>query len=438
MLPYFKRVEEWFDETENPDQHGHDGPIHVTAPSASNRTYPLAEALEDSWHDIGVRTRPLYDLNAGDNLGLGELNENRRVDGRRQIANARYPLTGVTVLTETMVSEVVLDTTSDGGDEDIVRATGVKLQNGTEFAGREIILSAGAYRSPQILMLSGIGPRDQLEQHGIRVQVEAPDVGRNFRDHFRFVANWRLQDPSKGYAIGSDNPLFEEPQYGLGVHASYVALTAADAEGLAAAIEKDEGGTADLDAHPLLRRTQATMETTVEWKVAHSANEVPVDGTHISSMMVGLKPTSRGSVRIRSADIGDAPVINPNYLATAADRYAWRAGMRELVELMTGDTAFGRDFIAEETPPDGQKALTVNSTADHLEERLRDAGANVYHPMGSCAMGKVVDTDLRVYGVDGLRVVDASVIPIAIGAHTQAPTYALTEHAAAIIAGLVD
>ena len=437
MLPYFKRIEDWFDEAENPDQHGHGGPIYVTAPSAANRTYPLSEALEESWHDIGVRTRPLYDLNAGNNLGLGELNENRAANGQRQIANTRYPLDGVTVLTETMVSEVVLET-SDGDDNDTPRATGVRLKNGTEFAGREIILSAGAYRSPQILMLSGIGPRDQLEDHGIRVHVEAPHVGRHFKDHFRFIANWRLQDPSKGYAVGSDNPLFEEPQYGLGVHASFVTLTAADSDGLAEAIVEDEGAAADPETHPLLRRTQAMMETTIEWRVAHSANEVPVDGTHISSMMVGLKPTSRGSVRIRSADVGDEPIINPNYLATAVDRYAWREGLRELVELMTGDTSFGRDFIAGETPPEGQQALTADSTVDHLEDRLRDAGANVYHPMGSCSMGKVVDTELRVYGVDGLRIVDASVIPIAIGAHTQAPTYALAEHAAAIIAGLVE
>lgn len=433
MLPYFRMSEQWFSETENEEQHGHDGPIYVTTPSNMNRTYPLSDEVESSWKTLGVPEHPYYDMNAGNNLGLGELNENR-IEGRRQIANTRYSLEGVTVLTETMVAEIVLDTSGAAP-----RATGVELRNGTQFSAREVILSAGAYRSPQILMLSGIGPSDQLTEHGIRVHVDAADVGQHFRDHFQLVLNWRLRDPSQGYAIGSSNPLFSEPQYGLGSHISWVTSTVGPREGLISAIEADEGAAPDPDAHYLLRTPQASMETLVDYEanpnVPGGGGTVAVDGTHISSVMVGLKPTSRGSVRLRSADIDDYPLVDPNYFATAVDRWAWREGVRDIVELMTGDTALGRDIIEGETPPPGARALTTQDADADIEARVRAAGYNTYHPMGSCSMGRVVDPDLRVIGVEGLRVVDASVIPIAIGAHTQAPVYALAEHAAALIAG---
>lgn len=307
-------------------------------------------------------------------------------------------------------------------------------------------------------MLSGIGPPDQLQQYGIRVHVNASDVGQHFADHFQLVLNWRLRDPSKGYAIGSDNPLFSEPQYGTGSHISWVTSTTGPRSGLAAAINADDSDSDSStsgdrqQSHYLLRTTQATMETLIDYEsdpsvpgdhdgdtmIAASAN--PPDGTHIASVMVGLKPTSRGTVKLRSANVTDYPLIDPNYLATAVDRWAWREGVRGVVALMTApNTTLGRHIVDSETPPPtnaGGPALTTNSTDDEIEARVRAAGYNTYHPMGSCSMGRVVDpADLRVIGVEGLRVVDASVIPIAIGAHTQAPVYALAEHAAAMIAG---
>ncbi|KAK7757305.1 hypothetical protein SLS62_000855 [Diatrype stigma] len=313
----------------------------------------------------------------------------------------------------------------------------------------------------RILMLSGIGPSDHLQQYGIPVHVDAPDVGQHFADHFQLVLNWRLRDPSKGYAVGSDNPLFSEPQYGTGSHISWVTSTTGPRSGLAAAVDADDasdpngGGDGAGDrqqSHYLLRTTQATMETLIDYEsdpsvpgdhdgdtmIAASAN--PPDGSHIASVMVGLKPTSRGTVRLRSARIADPPLIDPNYLATAVDRWAWREGVRGVVALMTApNTTLGRGVVDGETPPPenaGGPALTTSSTDEEIEARVRAAGYNTYHPMGSCAMGRVVDpADLRVVGVEGLRVVDASVIPIAIGAHTQAPVYALAERAAAMIAG---
>ncbi|RYP12393.1 hypothetical protein DL767_011304 [Monosporascus sp. MG133] len=275
-------------------------------------------------------------MDAGKNIGLGELNENR-IDRRRQIANVRYPLS-----------------------------------------------------------------RDYI--------LKLPHVGQHFTDHFQIVMYWRLKGPSKRYVIGSDNPLFSEPQYGLGAHISYTTSIVTPSEGLAAAIGADEGVRPNPRTHYLLRTRQATMETLTEYEAKPAAN-VAVDGTHISSVMDALKPTSRGSICIQSGDIADRPIINPNYFATEVDRHSWRAGMRDLIALMTGNRTLKQYIIAGEAPPPGFSPVIANST----DERL--AG---------------VDTDLRVYGVGGLRVAGATIIPIAIAAHTQAPVYGLTEHASAI------
>ncbi|KAI1341377.1 hypothetical protein F5Y15DRAFT_354772 [Xylariaceae sp. FL0016] len=427
MLQYMKNSEHWFS-AENADQHGQDGHIYVSSPLSENRTYPLSPDLVDSWTALGVPVHTEYDTNHGDNIGLGELNSNRQ-QGVRELTNVRYPLDGITVMTETMVQSVSIDSSSGSPV-----ANGVLLANGTSYSANEVIVSGGSYRSPQLLMLSGIGPEETLNTYGIPVKLNAPQVGQNFADHFQFLMNWRLRDPSQGYAIGSSNPLFSQPQYSWGSHISYVTSTAAPKEGLAAAIAVDEGAPPDYSTNFILRNEQAMMENVVSY-AAEPMSNVAIDGTHISTTMVALKPSSRGSITISSSRIEDVPIINPNYFATELDRYVWRVGLRNITELMTGNTTFGQNIIAGETPPDGFDPITVDSTDDYLNARIAAGAFGTYHPMGSCSMGKVVDADLRVMGVDGLRVVDASVIPIAIGAHTQAPVYALAEHAAAIISG---
>lgn len=149
MLPYFKQSERWFN-AKNPQQHGLNGSMYVNSPSSENRTYPLDAQVVQSWEALGVVALPDLDLNAGDNIGLGEMNENRN-DGRRQIANVVYPLDGVTVLTDTMVQSVLVVKSLNG----TTRATGIQLVNGTQhFVGKEVIVSAGAYRTPQVYSLS--------------------------------------------------------------------------------------------------------------------------------------------------------------------------------------------------------------------------------------------------------------------------------------------
>ncbi|KAI1130808.1 GMC oxidoreductase [Nemania abortiva] len=419
QLDYFKMTEKWYDD-ENSELHGQNGKLQIESPIFTGRIYPLSAITEKSWVEIGVKKLPGNDMNTGTNLGFGELNENRS-KGARQIAPLVYTLDGITVKTDTLVRAIKLDGT---------QAVGVYLEDETEILGKEVIVAAGAYRTPQILMLSGIGPKETLEKHGIEVKVESPEVGRNFNDHVMMHLNWKLKDPSQGYALGSNNPLLAKPQFTMGVPLSHVACTAIPRDQLEAAIAKDDG---HVDPnHYLLKRNWAVMENLVMYV---AIPPVATDGTHISNALMGMKPTSRGTVTIESKDPKIAPLIDPNYFATEVDKVVWRQSLRKIAGLMTGDTALGRDVVAAETPDLGFEPLTIDASDEYLDRRVKAHCISTYHGCGTCSMGKVVDTDLRVKDVQNLRVVDASVIPISIGAHIQAAVYALAEQAAVIISG---
>ncbi|KAI1105747.1 GMC oxidoreductase [Jackrogersella minutella] len=421
QLPYFKKTEKWYN-NENTEAHGQDGALHIESPTSTGRIYPLAELTEKSWKELGVQKLPGYDMNAGINLGLGELNENRH-KGARQIAPSAYPLTNVTVLADTFVGSILIDKTPE------TRATGVRLADGKEIQSKQVIVSAGAYRTPQVLMLSGIGPKQTLEQHGIETKVDLPEVGKTFNDHIMVHLNWRLKDPSKGYAIGSANPLFLKPEFATGTPLSYIVNTKVPKDGLVAAITKDEGKPPGPD-HYLLKREWSQMENLVMYL---GVPPLPMDGTHISNALMATKPTSRGTVTITSKNPADAPLLDPNYFATEVDKYVWRESLRKIASLMVGHTHLGREIVAGETPLEGFEPLTPNASDEYLDSRVKAQGRSTFHGSSSCSMGKVVDTELRVKGVQNLRIVDASVFPISLGAHIQAPVYALAEQAAVII-----
>ncbi|KAI0410654.1 hypothetical protein F5X98DRAFT_87611 [Xylaria grammica] len=421
QLPYFKKTEAWYKD-KNAENHGQDGALHIESPMSTGRHYPLADAVEQSWHALGVETIPEHDMNGGRNIGLGELNENRH-KGARQIASTVYSLKGATVLTDTLVESVLVDDASGSP-----AAKGVRLANGTEYHGAEIILSAGAYRTPQLLLLSGIGPRVVLEQHGIKPKVELPGVGQNFNDHALLFLNWRLKDPSKGDALGSAHPRWTEPQFTTGMPASFVVSTTIPNDGLQAAIAED--GQPDRDAY-LLSSTHAMMENIVLY---FGVPPQGPDGAHISTALMGMKPTSRGSVSISSTNPADPPVLDPNYFSTAVDRHVWRVSLRAIAALMTGDnTPLGRDVVLSEAPPGESAPLAADASDAYLDEIVKTRAVSMFHGSGSCAMGSVVESDLRVKGVRNLRIVDASVFPVSIGGHIQAATYALAEQAAEII-----
>jgi choline dehydrogenase-like flavoprotein len=449
QLPWFKKCERWFDE-KNPEQHGLDGRITIGSSESNKRIFPLTEKIAEAWDALGVPVLPDLDQNAGDNLGRAYICESR-LDGQRQWSPVAYPLDGIEVRLEALVQRVVMENSSGHP-----RATGVELSDDSILSGKEVILCAGALRSPQLLQLSGIGSPTDLSEVGIDPAVDLPEVGKGLTDHLNFWQHWRLRDPSAGYTLGSPNPLFSEPQYTKGTPMEWVVTHSLPEERLAIAIEKDEGVKPNPSKHPLLSRARTFNETLIlHAKIPLPG--IPMDAEHMTTAAINFLPTSRGTVSLKSANIEDPPkskfplwpyfgdtvvqnltarhVVNMNYLSTEVDKHQMREGIRKIASFMLGPIF--SQYIAGETVPDALavEPVTLNDSDEKLDKRMALAASTTWHYSGTCSMGKVVDTDFRVYGVEGLRVVDASVIPVPLSAHIQAPLYGLTEQAAAIIAG---
>jgi choline dehydrogenase-like flavoprotein len=362
MLPYMKITEHHWTNNFTPTphdlhQHGFAGPVWDASVSSTGRNYPLRDTIKGAWESAGVEALPEYDGNDGHPRGLAELVENRH-GGLRQLASTVYPLNGVTVMTDTLVKKVLFS--SKGGT---VSATGIELANGTHYlTRREVIVSAGAYRTPQLLMLSGVGSKYDLEAHGIDQVVDSPALGQNLWDHLQMVQSWKLRDPSSGVAIGSNNPLFSEPQFGLGLPVDWIVTSTVPVDGLKKAIEADEGNPPGPD-HPLLARTRSFLETLVLYTAA------PYDGSHIGSSLISFMPTSRGTVRLNTTNPADAPTIDPQYYTTEVDRYVMRTGMRALANTLQS-TPEGKALIDSETVPTGFKPA-LNATDAELDAYVR-------------------------------------------------------------------
>ncbi|KAK1633554.1 GMC oxidoreductase [Colletotrichum phormii] len=402
-------------------QHGENGSMIIQGVTPMNRHFPMREKLAESLEALGITALPQLDANAGNPIGYGDLQENRN-QGRRQLSSEAFPLDGVTVITNTMVENILVSKSLNGT---AVTAKGIRLQNGTEYHSRKTILSAGAYRTPQLLMLSGIGPADFLTEHGIEVKLDQPEVGQNMHDHILMPTAWKVKNPSEGWAYESDDPLFKEPQYGLGNKIDFLATVTLPKEGLAAAIAEDEG-VAPGPEHPLLRQDRAHVSHTLQY------NGASTDGSAVLMLSIVLIDTSQGSVGISSANVSDPPVIDPNYLSTAVDRYAVQEALKFDTRLLGSDlTPAGREILDGELTAD--TPLTVDSPDEAFAARARQVAGSCFHPSGTAAMGKVVNTGLSVKGVDGLFVADSSFFPVSISANLQVAMYAMALQAADII-----
>ena len=387
MQPYLNRVEEIVK------------PVGVLDSNAG-RLYPLREKVKELFH--------------GEDLS--ELKETWK-DGKRQMSRDLYNLSEVELIKDALVEKLTFDGAA---------VKGVQLVDGRSFiAKKEVIVCAGAYRTPQLLQLSGIGPAEHLKSHGIPIMADLP-VGHNLYDHLSFFNWWRLASPWK--SMGS--PEFNNPAFTYGLPCDWVGtaqLPDSELESAFAADSSREGSGGG--------RYQTETITAIYAPAGASTNgfDIPLDGTIITTVVVGMTPTSRGTVMLKSTDPKDAPLIDPNYYATEVDRAVMRAEIRKVTNLYL-DTPLGREIVAEEVVAAGCKPLPVNPTDEEVDERVKATAATIFHPAGSAAMGKVVDTKFKVLGgVQGLRVVDASVFPVSIDAHFMACLYAVSERAADVI-----
>jgi choline dehydrogenase-like flavoprotein len=419
LQPYFPKTESRSAEEDVSRLSAKPFVLYTATPTQSHslRRYPLSEPVKEAWMETGVRF--VDDVNGGLPVGLSE-----RVEcwnqGRRQHVHRAFPLDGVQVLTKSQVARIVV-TEVDGS----LVATGVELVGGARFsAKKEVILSAGAYNSPKILLLSGIGPREMLRNAGIRQNVESTYVGRNFHDHVSVPIVWQLK---KADLNSSFEDLMKNPVMKLGWPSDWTVFSGLERSLVKGSIEKDGGHLNNPSSQLLLNPHCVFTETSnfyIPVGTGLAGMDAPMGGSCISSTVLGVSPTSRGEITISSADPLAPPVINPNYYATELDRVAIRSAVRKAFKVYQGSDAL-KDIIECEVPPPGYEHLTATSMDEEIDDRVRRVGITSFHPAGSCSMGRVVDPELRVNGVEGLRVVDASVIPLPLAAHLQVAVYAL-------------
>lgn len=440
LLPYFKKSEHYLNIAEDEQRskhHGFEGPIRCISVSQSDveRKYGLRKPVKDAWYELGVPFTP--NANDGHHLGISEVDENWD-DGVRQPSHLAYGLKGVQVITNAMAERVLFSADKNsGGDR---RASGVSLADGRQIAvKKEIIISAGAYRSPQILMLSGIGPTGDLSKHGITTILDSPEVGANLFDHFSLFQWWKLRPSEHGLALGS--PQWTSPALFKGMPIDWAVKEHLPSSTLDEALELDsmsEPGTqgpGNPPAQAISDPARPHLETIVMYAAGPSqvvGLDLPMDGSYISTSTMLTVPTSRGRVSLSSADVNDKPIINPNYYATSADRACLTYGTRRVLQALL-ETEAGKKVVESEVVPPGAAPLTAQSTDDEIDARIRAVGIPHFHAAGSAAMGKVVGSRLQVPGVQGLRVADASVFPAPVSGHPMATLYALAEKAADLV-----
>jgi choline dehydrogenase len=413
ILPYFRRAEHH--EPGADAYHGTGGPLHVSPGITRN---PLFEAWIEAGRQAGYPVTT--DLNGRQQEGLGPMEMTTR-RGRRCSAAKAYlrpamARGNVTVATRALTTRVVFDGR---------RAVGVEyLQGGRTLrahAEREVIVSGGAINSPQILMLSGIGPADSLRTHGIAVTQDLPGVGRNLQDHIETYVQHRCLQPITLYPV-LKNPL---RQLLVGIQWTFLGT------GLGATNHFEAGGFIRSRAgveHPDLQFHFLPIAASYD-----GSSSQPGHGfqAHVGPM----RATSRGWIELKSADPRVAPAIQFNYLQTEQDRLEFRTGI-ELTREIFAQKAFDPYRGPELAPgPDVKSAAEIDAYA-------RTKAESAYHPSCSCKMGAatdpmaVVDDQARVHGVEGLRVVDASIMPSIVSGNLNAPTIMMAERLSDSILGV--
>ncbi len=404
VLPYFRKAED--NEIYENRFHGRGGPLGVSEPRAP---LPICEAFFDAAAELGIPRNK--DVNAERQQGvcfyqLTQRNVRRSSAAMAYIAPNRHRK-NLTVRLGAQVRRLIVKND---------RATGVEMMDGTQIAGSsEVLLCAGAIGSPRLLQLSGIGPADELRSLGIDVIYNQPQVGSNLQDHLDLYCISELRGP-----FSYDR--YAKPHWAAIAGLQYIFSR----RGPVASSLFESGGFWYVD--PDARSPDVQLHLGLGTGIEHGVAAMPQGGITLNSCY--LRPRSRGSVRIRSADPSLAPLIDPNYLQDPIDRKMSIRGLKLTQEILS-QSPLDKYILAERLP--GPEVKTDQDYFDFISEHSKTS----HHCAGTCRMGiddsAVVDTRLRFNGIDGLRVVDNSIMPTVISSNTNAVAIMIGEKAADMI-----
>jgi len=413
VLPYFRRAETF--EGGADAWHGGEGPLHVSKACSPN---PIYSASIEAGRQAGY---PLTDdFNGFQQEGFGPyqltIKDGQRWSAARGYLHPALSRPNLTCLTGARTTRILIE---NG------RAVGVEIVEGkkaprTIHADAEVLLCAGAVQSPQILQLSGVGEGEELTRHGIKAVHELKGVGANLQDHLDVTLSWEATKPITLYSMrkGTIKTLSIGLNYAL------------FGKGIGRQNFLESG--AFLRSRPDLDRPDRQVHTVLAIMQDHGKVQVDKDG--FTFHVCQLRPESRGRVGLRSADPLADPAIFANYLSAEEDRRAIREGVKMMRDV-AAQAAFDPYRGPEYAPGEGVR------TDAEIDAWIRRTAETIYHPVGTCRMGvagdamAVVDGELKVQGLAGLRVVDASVMPTLVGGNTNAPTIMIAEKAADMIRG---
>ena len=412
VLPYFKRAEH--NENGGDTWRGDRGPLWVSVGPNGN---PLYRAFINAGRQAG---HPVTrDFNGYQQEGLGPFHLTIK-DGERCSAASAYlepairDRRNLTVLSHAHAMKIIIE---NGEARGVQYASGRMKVVKTVRARREVILSAGVFQSPQLLMLSGIGPADALRRHGISVVHDAPEIGQNLQDHFDVVMSYRCTKPITAHSFITG---YRKILLGL----EYLLF------------RTGQGRTNHVQAGAFLKSRTELDRPDIQLHFANVMllNHQPLKthshgfGLHVCQ----LRPESRGEMRLASPDPFAAPIIDPRYLSSETDRRTIRDGVRMVREIVQQDAL--RMYRGPEVHP----GLDVQTDSE-IDAWTRQTGQSIFHPVGTVRMGAdanaPVGPDLALRGVRRLRVVDASVMPTLVGGNTNAATIMIAEKAADMVRG---
>lgn len=407
VLPYFKKSEDYVDGAS--ELHGAGGEWRV-------ENQRLHWDVLDDWMEAAASwgLPKVTDFNTGNNEGVGYFRVNQRDGWRMNTAKAFLRTSQndcLKVETQAHCRKVLVEAG---------RATGVEYQKGdkvlTAHARAEVILSAGAINSPQILQLSGLGPGQLLQDHGISVLKDAPAIGGNLQDHLQLRCAWRLK---QGHTLNTlANSLWGKAKIGMEYALKRSGpMSMAPSQLGAFSRSRPDLATPDLEYH-------------VQPLTLEAFGQPLHDFPGLTASVCNLRPESRGHVAISSPDPLQAPKIAPNYLSTEGDRQVAVAAIRQARAIMAQPAM--AQYAAEELKPG-----PVSDDEADLRKAAGDIGTTIFHPTCTVHMGQgdeaPLDGELRLRGVSGLRVADASVMPRITSGNTNAPTIMIAEKAADMI-----